>query len=83
MFKFNIWPCSCTAAGVAAQPTSSSTVILETKVFNIGIVPAGEEAQYISVIGLEDNTPIVRDLRKAGQLIENKKLKYQKLSISN
>jgi hypothetical protein len=37
-----------------------------------------KEAQYISVIGFEDNTLIIRDL-KAGQLIEvrikNKKLK--------
>jgi hypothetical protein len=37
------------------------------------------EAQFISVIGFEDNTLIIRDLRKAGQLIEvhikNKKLK--------
>jgi hypothetical protein len=38
-----------------------------------------KEAQFISVIGFEDNILIVRDLRKAGQLIEvhikNKKLK--------
>jgi hypothetical protein len=38
-----------------------------------------KEAQFISVIGFEDNTLIVRDLRKSGQLIEvhikNKKLK--------
>jgi hypothetical protein len=38
-----------------------------------------KEAQFISVIGFEDNTLIIRDLRKAGQLIEvqikNKKLK--------
>ena len=39
-----------------------------------------KEAQFISVIGFEDNTLIVRDLRRSGQLIEvhikNKKLKY-------
>jgi hypothetical protein len=29
-----------------------------------------KEAQFISVIGFEDNILIVRDLRKAGQLIE-------------
>jgi len=38
-----------------------------------------KEAQFISVIGFEDNTLIVRDVRKASQLIEvhikNKKLK--------
>jgi hypothetical protein len=38
-----------------------------------------KEAQFISVIGFEDNTLIVRDLRKSGRLIEvhikNKKLK--------
>jgi len=38
-----------------------------------------KEARFISVIGFEDNTLIVRDVRKAGQLIEvhikNKKLK--------
>jgi hypothetical protein len=37
------------------------------------------KAQYISVIGFDDNTLFLRDLRKAGQLIEvhikNKKLK--------
>ncbi|MFZ0222909.1 MAG: hypothetical protein WAM42_14595, partial [Candidatus Nitrosopolaris sp.] len=38
------------SSGVAAQPTSSSTVILGSKVFNIGIVPPGGSKQISLVI---------------------------------
>ena len=38
------------SSGVAAQPTSSSTVILGSKVFNIGIVPTGGSKQISLVI---------------------------------
>ena len=38
------------SSGIAAQPTSSSTVILGSKVFNIGIVPPGGSKQISLVI---------------------------------
>jgi hypothetical protein len=38
------------SSGIAAQPTSSSTVILGNKVFNIGIVPPGGSKQISLVI---------------------------------